>query len=117
MHALATVPLVWAEQAGVPFGPTTACIALEHFATGLGTTVLFAALMSATRPSAAAFHYTILTSLNALAIGVGGTLGGVLADRLGRSTAYAIAAALSLGPLVLLAGWEGARDASRREVA
>lgn len=115
VHAVATVPLIAVERAGVPFGPTAACIAVEHFASGLGTTVLFAALMSATRPSAAAFHYTLLTSLNALAIGVGGTVGGVLADQLGRPFAYAVAAALSLAPLLGLRDWEGARDASRRE--
>ena len=51
-----------------PLGLTTFAIAAEHFGTGLGTTVLFAALMTATRPADAGLHYTILTSANALAL-------------------------------------------------
>ena len=62
---------------------TTIAISIEHFGSGLGTTVLFAALMSATRPADAGLHYTILTSANAMAIGVGGLVGGLIADRAG----------------------------------
>ncbi|HEX7604080.1 MAG TPA: MFS transporter, partial [Polyangiaceae bacterium] len=76
LQALVCVPLVVSLHLGVPRGWTTLAIATEHFVSGLGTTVLFAALMSATRRADAGLHYTLLTSLNSVAIGVGGTVGG-----------------------------------------
>ena len=75
------LPLIAVERLHAPLGLTTFAIWLEHFGSGFGTTILFAALMSATRPADAGLHYTILTSANALAIGLGGLIGGILADR------------------------------------
>lgn len=115
LHALAGLPLVAVALAHAPYALSTAAIAVEHFASGLGTTVLFAALMTATRPSSAGLHYTVLTSINALALGLGGLLGGLLGDRLGEALTYALGAALSLLPLALLPGWERAAHASARE--
>ena len=51
--------------------------------------MLFAALMSATRPADAGLHYTVLTSANALAIGIGGLLGAGIADLFGKSATFA----------------------------
>lgn len=115
VHAVSIAPLVAARLAGVPHGLTVSAIAAEHFASGLGTTVLFAALMTATRPSQAAMHYTLLTSFNALAIGLGGMLGGLLGDHLGEVPAFSIAVVASLGPLWLMPAWDRSARASAAE--
>jgi len=111
-QTLVCLPLVAVERLHAPLGLTTFAIALEHFGSGFGTTILFAALMSATRPADAGLHYTILTSANAIAIGVGGLVGGLVADRAGLSTAFIAATAVSAGPLFLLPRWDGASSAS-----
>lgn len=113
LQAFVCLPLILVDRLHAPLGLTTAVFAFEHFASGLGTTVLFAALMSATRPADAGLHYTVLTSANALAIGIGGLLGAGIADSFGKSTTFAIAAVVSAGPLVLLRRWNEAVDASR----
>lgn len=112
-QAAVCLPLVVVDRLHAPYAMTTAAIALEHFASGLGTTVLFAALMSATRPADAGLHYTVLTSANALAIGIGGLLGGLVADVAGKSATFVVATIVSLAPLVLLRGWDDAAAASR----
>jgi predicted MFS family arabinose efflux permease len=112
LQATVCVPLVIASRLGAPHGLTTFAIALEHFTTGVGTTVLFAALMSATRPSNAGLHYTVLTSANAVAIGLGSTLGGVLADRIGTTATFALAGVVCLAPLPLVGRWREAARAS-----
>lgn len=111
-QAAACVPLIIAAFARVPRGWMIAAIACEHFASGIGTTVLFAALMAATRPANAGLHYTILTSANALAIGLGGVLGGMLGDRVGYGGTFAIAGLVCLAPLLLVARWRTAATAS-----
>lgn len=112
VQAAVCLPLVAAALLDVPRALTIAAIASEHFASGIGTTVLFAALMSATRPANAGLHYTILTSANALSIGLGGLIGGRMGDRLGYPVTYAIAAAACLAPLLLLPRWKMAAAAS-----
>ena len=99
---------------GSPRGLTAAAITAEHLASGLGTTVLFAALMSATDRARAALHYTVLTSLNAVAIVGGGVVGSVVADHLGVVAATVLAGALCLAPCALLGRWSAhaARSAS-----
>ena len=114
LQALVCVPLIVSLHLGVPRGWTTLAIATEHFVSGLGTTVLFAALMGATRKADAGLHYTILTSLNSVAIGVGGTVGGVLADVLGKPAVLWIATVVSLLPIALLPRWARAAEASSR---
>ena len=104
----------FSAKLGVPFLWTTVSIATESFVSGLGTTVLFAALMSATRKADAGLHYTLLTSANTIAIGVGGQLGGSLADRIGKIAVLALAAVLCALPLVLLPKWRAAATASSR---
>lgn len=112
VQAIACVPLALAAWMHAPHGFTIGAIAVEHFASGLGTTVLFAALMTATRPANAGLHYTVLTSANAFAIGIGGVIGGKLGDRLGYSATYAIAAIACIAPLALLPRWRNAVAAS-----
>lgn len=112
LQAIVIVPLLFALRMHVPFGWTTMSIATESFVSGLGTTVLFAALMTATRQADAGLHYTILTSANTVAIGVGGQLGGSLADHIGKEAVLAIAAVLCALPLVLLPRWHRAAPAS-----
>lgn len=112
VQAGACAPLVLAALLGAPRALAIAAIAAEHFASGIGTTVLFAALMSATRPSNAGLHYTVLTSANALAIGLGGVLGGLLGDRVGFSATFLVAGLVCLLPLLLLGRWRSAAAAS-----
>ncbi len=112
-QALSCAPLVLVDWLHAPLGLTTFAIALEHFGSGLGTTVLFAALMSATRPANAGLHYTILTSANALAIGIGGLVGGVSADLAGKRATFALATVVCLLPGFLLPRWDAAARASR----
>lgn len=112
LHAIASVPLLLAMWAGVPRTLTTLAIATEHFVSGLGTTVLFAALMSATRRDMAGAHYTFLTGANALAIGLGGMAGGALGDHASRGAVFVVGAVVSLLPLALLPRWARAAHAS-----
>lgn len=112
VQTLVCLPLIAVERLHAPLGLTTFAIWLEHFGSGFGTTVLFAALMSATRPADAGLHYTVLTSANALAIGLGGLMGGILADRAGLLVAFVAATAVSAAPVVLLRSWGGAAGAS-----
>ena len=112
LQAAVCVPLLVAARTGVPHGLTIFAIALEHFTSGLGTTVLFAALMSATRTENAGLQYTILTSANAVAIGLGGLLGGVSGDLLGKATTFGVAAAVCVAPVPLLLVWDRAARAS-----
>ncbi len=106
VQALATLPLLTLFTGHISRAAAGVAIAAEHLASGLGTTVLFAALMSATDRSRAALHYTALTSLNAVAIGVGGLLGATLADAAGPVTAVLASAALCVAPVALLRRWD-----------
>lgn len=112
VQTLVCLPLIAVERLHAPLGLTTFAIALEHFGSGCGTTILFAALMSATRPADAGLHYTILTSANAVAIGIGGLVGGLIADRAGLMTAFIAATAVSAAPMFLLPRWAPASVAS-----
>jgi len=112
LQAAVCVPLLVASRTGVPHGLTIFAIALEHFTSGLGTTVLFAALMSATRPENAGLQYTILTSANAVAIGLGGLLGGLSGDLLGKTVTFGVAGAICVAPVPLLLAWDRAARAS-----
>ncbi len=112
LHAAAVVPLIAAAATGCPKGVTTAAIAAEHFASGAGTTVLFAGLMTATHRERAALHYTVLTSVNALAIGLGGLLGAILGDLVGVTAAYGVSALLCLAPMPLFSRWSDHASAS-----
>ncbi len=115
LQAATIVPMVAVAALGAPHALTAAVIALEHGASGLATTVLFAALMTATWRDRAALHYTVLTSLNALAIGLGGLLGAVVGDLAGNRAAFGVAAVAAAAPLFLLPGWEVAVARSARE--
>jgi predicted MFS family arabinose efflux permease len=112
VQTLVCLPLIAVERLHAPLELTTFAIWLEHFGSGFGTTILFAALMSATRPADAGLHYTILTSANAVAIGFGGLVGGILADRAGLLTAFAAATVVSALPVLLLSRWSSAASAS-----
>lgn len=113
-QALTCLPLVLVAHLGAPRALTTAVVFAEHFASGFGTTVLFAALMTATRPADAGVHYTVLTGANALAIGLGSMLGGGVADVFGKKTAFVAATLVCLVPLPLVRRWD---DASRASAA
>lgn len=111
-QAFVCAPLIVVDLLHAPIGITTFAIAAEHFGSGLGTTVLFAALMTATRRADAGLHYTILTSANALAIGIGSFAGGLLADHAGKLATFVVASVVCLLPGVLLSRWRVAAEAS-----
>lgn len=115
LQAGAILPLVVAHARGCPRSFTSAAIALEHAISGMGTAILFAALMSATQRSRAALHYTLLTSLNALAIGLGGLAGAALGDLFGPPVAFSVSASLCFVPWGLLRGWDAHAKASSEE--
>lgn len=112
-QALVCAPLVVVDRLHAPIGLTTIAIAAEHFGSGLGTTVLFAALMTATRPADAGLHYTVLTSANALALGLGAVAGGLMADLTGKTTTFVVATVVCLLPGALISRWDEAAHASR----
>lgn len=112
-QALVCAPLIIVDRLHAPIGLTTFAFGMEHFGTGLGTTILFAALMTATRPANAGLHYTILTSLNNVAIGVGSQLGALSADIFGKETTFIIATVVCILPGFLLVRWDQAALASR----
>ncbi|MEA2748172.1 MAG: transporter, family, beta-lactamase induction signal transducer AmpG [Myxococcales bacterium] len=112
VQTIVCLPLIAVERLHAPLALTTFAIWLEHFGSGFGTTILFAALMSATRPADAGLHYTILTSANAVAIGIGGLIGGILADRGGLLVAFVAASVVCALPVVLLPKWREAASAS-----
>lgn len=115
LQAIVCVPLVVALRLGVPRGATTFAIAVEHFTSGVGTTVLFAALMSATRRGDAALHYTLLTSANGIGIGVAGVVAGLVGDTVGKEAGFVLGGALGLAPLLWLGRWRAAAEASAAE--
>lgn len=117
VQALVCVPLIFVERLHAPLGLTTFAIAIEHFGSGLGTTVLFAALMTATRPADAGLHYTVLTSANALSIGLGSMASGLLADHVGKLGAFVTATVVCALPWALLPRWERAAHASAQAPA
>jgi predicted MFS family arabinose efflux permease len=106
LQCAAVLALLAVERAHAPRALSTALIALEHLASGAGTTALFAGLMTATRRDRAALHYTALTSLNVVAIFAGSILGAALADLFGVSATFVVSAALCLAPLPLLRRWD-----------
>lgn len=105
LQSVAVLPLLVAASRGATHTLTAAAIAADHFASGVGSTVLFAALMTATSRERAALQYTVLTSLNAMAIGLGALLGSGLGDLGGERFAFGVAAVLCLGPLTLVPRW------------
>jgi MFS transporter, PAT family, beta-lactamase induction signal transducer AmpG len=112
LQSLVCLPLFFVLTLGAPKGWTTTAIVAENLASGVGTTVLFAALMTATRRNDAGMHYTLLTTGNNVAIFAGTTLSGVLADHVGKGPVLVLAAVVCLLPLALLARWNEAARAS-----
>jgi len=111
-QAAVSVPVLIAFKSGAARVLTGIAVASEHFASGFGTTVLFAALMTATRKRDAGFHYTILTSANAVAIGLGGLLGGVIADHTSKNFALGFGGVLCLLPIIFIRRWDETAQAS-----
>lgn len=88
------------------YGPVpSAVIAVtvtENFFGGALTTAMFAFMMSRVDKSVGATHYTLLASVEVWGKMPGSLLSGFLADRLGFSRLFALAAALSFAFLLLL---------------
>ncbi|MBI5512947.1 MAG: hypothetical protein HY909_04220 [Deltaproteobacteria bacterium] len=112
LQAVSLLPLLVAYGTGLPRGLTALALVSDHLASGAASTMLFAALMRATRPDRAALHYTLLTSLNALALALGGFLGAGLGEHVGLLPTFSVSVGLCLGPLWFLRGWEAQAEAS-----
>lgn len=111
-QALTVAPLVLAAERNAPRALAATAIALEHLAGGLASTVLFAALMTATLRARAGLHYTLLTGLNAGAIGLGGLIGALTADKFSVTAGFALSAGLCLIPCIFIPGWNNHARAS-----
>ena len=114
-QAAVCLPVLLAFARGAPRLLADIAVASEHFTSGFGATVLFAALMTATRKRDAGFHYTVLTSANAVAIGLGGLLGGIVADHTSKGFALGLGGALCLLPLVFIRRWDETARASAHD--
>jgi MFS family permease len=77
-------------------------LVVEHFASGLVTTVLFTILMDHTPLELPGSGFTALSVLSNLGMGLGSFAGGVVADAAGFPLTFAAAAALALVPIGLL---------------
>ncbi|QDG51441.1 MFS transporter [Persicimonas caeni] len=71
-------------------------IAVEHFASGVATVVLFACMMDWTRREHTGTDYTVLASAVVISTGVAHALSGVSANHLGYAGHFGLAVALTL---------------------
>lgn len=107
LQTLSCLPLLLVATHAHRIGAVTAALALEHAASGLGTTVLFAALMGATSERDAALQFTVLATANTLSLGIASAIAAVVVDasadvRVGFALAFVVSAAA----LPLVRGWE-----------
>ena len=113
LQAIACVPLFFVVGRTSQIAWVTTALAVEHAASGLGTTVLFAALMGATNPKNASLEFTVLSTANAVSLATAGALGAAIADLANAQAAFAVGATLSLAALVFLPRWDGASKTLR----
>lgn len=116
-QTVACVPLLFVVGRTSEVGFVTCVMALEHAASGVGTTVLFAALMGATNPKSASLEFTVLSTANALSLAAGGALGGLVADAANARVGFVAGSLLSLIALFALRGWAPASKALHDETA
>lgn len=115
LQALACAPLVLLVGHAHRTAWVTTALAAEHAASGLGTTVLFAALMGATDKKHAALQFTVLSTANALSLAVAGGIAGALADLVHARAVFVLGALGSLAALAAVNGFETAANALRNE--
>ena len=114
LQAAVCLPLVLVVTHADRTAWVTAAVAAEHAASGLGTTVLFAALMGATNRQNAALQFTVLSTANALSLALASALAGVIADAVHDvRVVFVLGAVLSLLVLALVRGWDPAARALR----
>lgn len=107
LQAAACLPLVVVVDHASHVTWVTAALAAEHAASGLGTTVLFAALMGATNRQNAALQFTVLSTANALSLALASALAGALADLLHDvRVVFVLGSLLSLLVLWWIRGWD-----------
>ncbi len=93
----------WWMTAGAPSELAVATItAAEHFFGGLLTTTVFALMMSRVDPRIGATHFTLLAAVEVWGKLPVGAASGVLADRVGYTTAFGLGVGLSVAFLALL---------------
>ena len=87
------IPLASAEPGLVQAGTL---VAVEHFAGGVATVILFACMMDWTRPAHTGTDYTVLASVVVLSTGAAHAASGVSANYLGYEGHFILAAILTL---------------------
>jgi PAT family beta-lactamase induction signal transducer AmpG len=93
----------WWMTTGAPSELAVATItAAEHFFGGLLTTTVFALMMSRVDPRIGATHFTLLAAVEVWGKLPVGAASGVLADRVGYTTAFGLGVGLSVAFLALL---------------
>lgn len=113
LQSLVCLPLLVLVTHAPRVGWVSVALALEHAASGFGTTVLFAALMGAVRREDGALQFTALSTANALSLFAAGSLAGLLADRWGVGVVFLLAAVVSVVVLPLLGRFAGAAGSLR----
>lgn len=103
----------------LPASALVANVIVEHLASGVLTTAMFAFMMSCVDRRIGASHYTLLASVEVIGK-MTGALSGVLADRIGYGGLFVggTLVSLALAPLLrpALAAMRGAQEGTRREV-
>ncbi|MBI5495800.1 MAG: MFS transporter [Deltaproteobacteria bacterium] len=88
-------------------------LVVEHFLTGILTTVLFTFMMDAVDPRFGGTQYSTLAALVVVGTGAGSTLSGVIADAVGYPVLFSGAACVTAAHLLLVPRAEAARRAAR----
>lgn len=99
---LATQALLAVDPSRVTATSVIGITLVEHVASGVLTTAMFAFMMSRVDRSIGATHYTLLACVEVLGKSPGAWAAGWLADRLGFATLFAIGTGLTLAVIPLL---------------
>ena len=93
----------WMAATGAPTaGAIIVVTSAEHLCGGALTTAMFALMMSRVDPKVGASHFTVLAAIEVLGKTPAGWLSGIVAQRYGYASLFALATALSIAFLALL---------------
>lgn len=96
--ALYLLPIHWGGETLVIFA-----VALDHFTSGVATTVLFAVMMDVCDPKRAATDYSFQACLIVISTGLANGMSGVLADQFGYSGHFAFMSIFAILAIVTVA--------------
>lgn len=113
VSAASTAAYAWAAAAPLPVWGYAMLVSGEHFAGGMATVALFTAMMQFCRQGTEGSDYTLQASVVVLSTGIAGTISGVLAEQLGYSSLFALAAFVSVAGAIF-GSWGFVRAAPAR---